>query len=303
MRLIDHRFLVVVGKGGVGRTTCTLALALALARHGRRVLVAELGGTDHLVQAAGGQGASYAPRQLAPGVDAMSLTPMDCLDDFGRRKLRVSRVVSLVLRSRVVQAFIDSVPGLHDLLQLGKLENLLNEPLPSDPKYDICILDAPATGHGATLLAAARSMREMTRAGPFAELARIIEDFLHGPGCGMVPVTLLEDLPVQETTELLRTLEQDGLRIAAVLANRRASSRLPESPSWLDVRPLLAGQIAPELVRLADDALAIQARQQSSLARLQSAAAQRPLAVLPDIGSPPIVDALASALASLMEEP
>ena len=301
MRLLEHRLLVVVGKGGVGRTTCALALALSAAELGKRVLVAELGGTDHLTRALGVEGPSYAPRTVAPGVDVMSLDAMHCLSDFGRRKLRLNRLVSLVLRSRIVKSFIDAVPGLHDLLQLGKIENLLNEPTAEDTKYDLCVLDAPATGHGVTLLVGARSMREMTRVGPFSDLARVIETFLSGPDCGIVPVTLLEGLPVQETCELIAVLESNDLKVTAILANRQPADRLPDTPTWPEVRAAVGTRLPAALLALADDAAAARAQHEASLASLRAAVPQTPTWVLPEVSSPTPALPLAKALVAFME--
>jgi anion-transporting ArsA/GET3 family ATPase len=301
VRLLEHRLLVVVGKGGVGRTTCALALALSAAKLGQRVLVAELGGTDHLTRALGAEGSSYAPQTVAPGVDVMSLDAMDCLNDFGRRKLRLNRIVSLVLRSRIVKSFVDAVPGLHDLLQLGKLENLLNEPAAEDTKYDLCVLDAPATGHGVTLLVGARSMREMTRVGPFSDLARVIETFLAGPDCGIVPVTLLEDLPVQETRELIAMLEANDLTVAAVMANRQPADRLPDTPTWPEVRAAVGAQLPAAVLALADDAAAARAQHQNSLSDLRSAVPQTPIWVLPEVVSQTPARPIAEALVAIME--
>jgi anion-transporting ArsA/GET3 family ATPase len=300
VNLLDHRLIVVVGKGGVGRTTCSAALGLAAARLGKRVLLVELGGTDHLTRALGVPPTGFTPRRVAEGVDAMSLTALDCLDDFGSRKLRLSRVVALVLRSRVIQAFIDAIPGLHDLLQLGKIENLLMEPMLSDEHYDLCVLDAPATGHGLTLLAAAGSMREMTRVGPFADLAGVIETFLSGPQCAVVPVTVLEELPVQETAEMLAALQLEGFTCAALVANRVPAPSLPARPAWHELRPRLEGAVPAALLAMADAEHAAAQRRASALERLGATSAA-PVWALPNSDTPVPARALADALVPLLE--
>ena len=229
--------LIVAGKGGVGRTTVSAALGLAAAATGKRVAIVELSGMANLPPLFGLTGRSFSPRTVAPNVDLLSMTSAECLDDFGQRKLRLTALVSLVMRSRVVRAFLDAVPGLNDLLQLGKLENMLSEPLPGDPVYDVMVLDAPATGHGLTLLAAARSMREMTRVGPFADLARIIEVFLADRDkAGLVLVTLPESLPVSESLEMRSALTRDGTDLDAVIVNRVAAAPLPAPPTWGQAR-------------------------------------------------------------------
>ncbi len=250
--LFKRRMIVVTGKGGVGRTTVSAALGLAAGKAGKRVAIVELSGMANLAPIFGLRGRSYAAREVAKNVDILSMTALECLDDFGIRKLRLTALVRMVMRSRVVQAFLDAVPGLHDLLQLGKLENMLLEPLPDDTIYDLMVLDAPATGHGLTLLSAARSMREMTRVGPFAELARGIEVFLANREISaLILVTLPEALPVNESLELRAALQQDGADLEAIVVNMVEPSPLPEDPPWEEAEESLASD-DPELQALVE---------------------------------------------------
>lgn len=229
--LLSHRLVVVTGKGGVGRTTATAALGLTAARAGRRTAVVELSGQSSLSRALGLRDGVYEPRRVVPGLDVMSLSATACLADFGTRKLRISALARWFFESRAMTGFVEAVPGLHDLVQLGKLENMLNEPGPGDPVYDLVILDAPATGHGLSLLAAARSMREMTGVGPFHDLAAIIEALLEDPvATGTALVTLPEALPVNEGLQLVRALADEHTPPSHVLVNQ-------VSPAWPDHVP------------------------------------------------------------------
>ena len=252
-QLFQRRMIVVTGKGGVGRTTVAAALGLAAGRSGKRVAIVELSGMANLPPIFGLEGRSFAPRPVAQNVDILSVTAQECLDDFGMRKLHLTALVRMVMRSRVVQAFLDAVPGLHDLLQMGKLENMLSEPLDGDPIYDLMVLDAPATGHGLTLLAAAKSMREMTRVGPFAELARVIEDFLADRDkAGLILVTLPEALPVNESLEMRAALQRDGADLDAIIVNMVEPAPLPEAPTWEAAREALVNVDDSELHSLLD---------------------------------------------------
>jgi anion-transporting ArsA/GET3 family ATPase len=239
--LIGSRKLVILtGKGGVGRSTLAAALGLAVARSGRRACVVELAGLCAIPPLLGLQGRSYLPRTVAGRLDVRSLTPLECMQDFGNRKLGMGGVVRLVLRTRITSAFLEAVPGLQDLVQLGKIENMISEPRAGEPRYDVVILDGPATGHGLTLLSAARAMREMTRVGPFHDLAAIIERFLADSSVtAVVPVTLLEELPVHETLELAEGLDEERATLASVIANQVVDAPLP-SAGWPQVRAELA---------------------------------------------------------------
>jgi anion-transporting ArsA/GET3 family ATPase len=275
MSLFDRRLLVVQGKGGVGRTTLTAALGAAAARTGRRVCVVELSGLADLARRVGFAEPQYAPRRAAERLDLMSLSPTACMTDFGQRKLKIPAFSRMFFESRPMTGFVESVPGLHDLVQLGKVEDMLLHPLPGETRYDLVVLDAPATGHGLSLLAAARAMSQMTRVGPFFDLANTIEALLHDPKLtASVLVTLPEVLPVNEAMDLASTLVREGASIDALLVNQLVAASLPKQP---DVPTLLDGLHrcdAPADVRKALRGLAIRAvevasRQQTALALLE----------------------------------
>lgn len=285
----ERRFILVMGKGGVGRSTVAAALGLAAARSGRKTCVAELYGQGRVASVLDLDGRAFLPRAVVPNLDTLSLTPAECLEDFARRKLKLDRFIRPLLNNRMVSSFIDAVPGLHDLLQLGKLENLLFEPLPLDPRYDVIIVDAPATGHGLTLLSAARTMTDMARMGPFHDLARVIEDLLSDPrNTAIVLVSLPEDLPVNETLELIAALEADRALLGGVVANGVRSPVIPPTPPWEDVLSVLAAATNPDvrvLAQLADPHVRQVEAQTAAIARLRAGlpVAIAPLALLPQI--------------------
>ena len=287
--ILDRRFVVVTGKGGVGRTTMAAALGVLAGRVGKRVAVVEMSGAREVAEVFGLQGRSYKPREAARGVETFSLTPRECLDDFGSRKLKLGMFAKRIVNNRVTRSFFEAVPGLHDLQQLGKIENLLNEPLRDDPKYDLIILDAPATGHGLTLLASATSMREMTRVGPFAELARIIETFLSDPAkTALVLTTLPEALPVLESLELMASLERDGAALAGVIVNQVREPALPAEPPWEKVRPALveAGGPFATIAALADREVHVREEQQRVLGELTAKLTEVPIFPTPRVRAP-----------------
>lgn len=240
--LLDRRLIVVLGKGGVGRTTLTAALGVAIARRGKRACVVELGEGSALAEKFGLNGRSYAFRRGMPGVDVWSLTARECLEEFAGRKLKLPPFARRVVRNRMVTTFIDAVPGMQDLLVLGRIENLVSEPDATDPKYDVLIVDAPATGHGLTLLQSARTMADITRAGPFHELAKGIELFLADRArTATVLATLPEELPVNEVIELAAALRAEGFDPGAVIANQVETAAIPDPPGAGRVLDVLAG--------------------------------------------------------------
>ncbi|MCB9694106.1 MAG: hypothetical protein H6736_20040 [Alphaproteobacteria bacterium] len=265
---MSHRLLFVLGKGGVGRTSVATALALRAGRAGKRALVVELNGIWDVGRRFGKQ-KSYEPLRIAEGVSWRSLTVGGCMEDFGRRKLKLGAMGARLMSSRPLRTFVEAVPGLPDLLQLGKIENLLNEPDPGDPVYDLVVVDAPATGHGLSLLAAPHSMSELTGSGPFHDLAANIAACLAHPDTGIVLATLAEELPFTETSELLDTLERSPMRVASVVVNRVVTAPLPDRSMWPAVRD--AQPETPDharLVALVESVDAVAREQEAVLQRI-----------------------------------
>lgn len=273
----NKRLLVVTGKGGVGRSVVTVALGIAAASAGRTTTTVEFDGLSSLAQLHGLRGRTFDPRAVTPSLDTMSLTVMECLGDFGRRVLKIGALVRVVFQNRIVRALVDGVPGIHDLLQLGKLRNLLAEPLPRDRKYDLAILDAPATGHGLTLLDSGLTMAELTRVGPLHEEANQIEAWLgNGALTGIVIVTLAERLPVQEALELLDNLGDKRSQVVAIVLNQtQLTTEDVVVTAALQTAVKAAGR--EDLVRLLSRERAVAARQEQAANILREGLAERGL--------------------------
>lgn len=304
--LLDHEIVVVHGKGGVGRTTVTAALGRAAARAGRRTCVVELSGQASLARACGFDQPAYAPREVEPGLWVRSLSPGACMSDFGQRKLRIGALARLFFESRLLRGFTEAVPGLHDVVQLGKVENMLREPLEGELVYDLVLLDAPATGHGLSLLASARAMARMTRVGPFYDLATIIEDFLGDPAVtANLLVTLPELLPVHEALELHGRLDALGTPVDVVVANRVTP---PLETGGLTPEALLAHlagwpRHGRALHRVAHGALARQRVEREALTALDAglADASAPRWSLPWLDAPRALEPMVAALRDALE--
>lgn len=279
----DQRLITVLGKGGVGRTTLVAALGLALAKRGRRVHVLEFYGGHELGRRLGLTEVSYEPTLVRPNLWHRTLSPEQCIADFAGRKLGGSGLLRRLLSAAPTRAFLEAVPGLPDLVQLGKVENLLNEPLAGELVADVVVVDGPATGHGLTLVGAPRAMREMARSGPFADLATLIESLLHGTEACVLPVSLLEEVPVQETTELVQQLRSMDLPLRALVANRALPPWTPDALAWPQVRRALQQAPTTEaLLALAEQEDTRQAEQQLRVARLGDLI-QGPLLTLPEL--------------------
>jgi anion-transporting ArsA/GET3 family ATPase len=218
--LTTQRLVVVTGKGGVGKTTVTAALARAAAEAGRRVLAVEVGrGPLGALLGAGELGG--APTRVAPGLAAATIEPEEALRDFVEGVLRFRMLARRLLESTSFQVLAAAAPGLPEFLVLHRLLGWVEARRLGRPVHDLILVDAPASGHSLPLLSAPRTLGALARLGPVAELLARIDRLLVDPAATLVcVVTTAEELAVRETVELHRELTQRlRLAVAPVIVN------------------------------------------------------------------------------------
>jgi len=306
--LHDLRLVVVSGKGGVGRTTVAAALARAAADAGKRVLIAESAPTDRLGRLYGKDPLGPTVATLAPNIDAVNMTPDSALLEYGVLTLRSELVARALLENRAMKGFLSAVPGLDAYALLGKAwwHTTERHSESGRPRYDLVILDGPASGHAALMLRIPGAILSAMPKGPLSRDARAIDELLHDPArAALLVVTLPEELPGREAGELVATARDD--------------LRLPLGPLVVNAVPsdeAAAAPLGPVLDRRTTDRddpalratlrLAAAARAHRRLADQTIAALRRdlrmpvlPLPRLPtvDVG-PPGIAALAARLAA-----
>jgi anion-transporting ArsA/GET3 family ATPase len=240
--------VIVTGKGGTGKTSVVAALALAAARAGRRVLVAETGLAEAVppLIAPGSAPVGYAGRELRPGLTALRIEPYEALAEYVGLQFGMRAMTDLVFRNAAFHQLMDASPGWRELITLGKVWHLRQQQGPDGrPLYDLVIVDAPATGHGITFLDVPRVVVSAIRAGPLRRHASWVEEMVRNPDeTLLLPVALAEELPARETAELVSRLREDvGVTVDRVVVNAVARSPLP--PEVPD--------LAERLERLPDD--------------------------------------------------
>ena len=206
-RLFERRFAIVSGKGGVGRSTVSLALGLAAARCGLRTCVVQLGARDWSASALGHAMQSYLPTQLDPRLPlyACKLTPPEALREYGQMKLRFRALHNLVFENDVMRKLVRMIPGMNEMLMLGKAWHMEAADRRPDgkPTWDLLVIDAPATGHGVSLLRLPQVICQAVPVGPMAEDARAMRGLLEDPlRTALHVVTLPQELPASEALEL-----------------------------------------------------------------------------------------------------
>ncbi len=209
------RVVIVAGKGGVGKTTVTAALATAAARTGMSVLIVEVEGKSGLAACFGQAPLTYEEAELRPGLRARTLTPDDALleylDDHGMR--RISRRLS---RSGALDVVATAVPGMRDILVLGKVKQLER-----GGTADLIVLDAPAAGHAVNFLVSARGLVDAVKVGPIQKQAADVVELLTDPArCQVLLVTLPEETPVNELIDTAYAVEdRAGVALGPIVVN------------------------------------------------------------------------------------
>jgi hypothetical protein len=217
----------VTGKGGVGKTAVAAAIGVAAARAGRRTIVAEVARRDDVHRALAGAEGGWAETPLGDGLWALSVDPQRAMEEYLGDQL--SRpLADLLATSRLFSYLAAATPGMRELLTVGKLWELAQDErrTPGAERYDLVIVDAPATGHGLALLDAPRTFGEVAAAGPVARQARIIDGTLRDRALtGVVVVATPEEMPVNEVAFLEAEL---GDRIDLVVANALRPDRFSD---------------------------------------------------------------------------
>lgn len=234
MSLLSKQVVVVTGKGGTGKTTAAAALGAWAARQGKKCIVVECNGAQHIPPLFGRQSTGYAPLPLGPNLSTMSITAEEAIEDYVVQQIKVRSLYKLVFKNRIMGPFMDAVPGLHDSVHLGKVFDLIEQQRTNGAAtWDMVIVDAPATGHGLHMLQSTRSMMELTRMGPVYEGTKLVHDVLADTNRTAIVLTCLpEHLPVSETIELEASLRSTDYEVAAVLLNGLLSQPLPREDEW-----------------------------------------------------------------------
>lgn len=212
----------MTGKGGVGKSTLSAALALVAARAGKRVVVCEIEGPSAVAPLLGAARVTSGepPRPIGEGVHLAVLCPEEGIKSYLADKIHVPGIIDLVFKQPVVSRFFRAAPAFSEMGVLYAISRLLDEREGGRPKWDHVIVDLPASGHAVGMLEAPFVGKRIFVAGPVRALCESIEKILvdHELATCAV-VTLPEELPVNEALELSDKLRQRGLRVEAVLAN------------------------------------------------------------------------------------
>ena len=288
----SRRFVVITGKGGVGKTTVAAALGVALASQGKRVLIAMCGAHERLSAMLRTPPIGHELSEIRERLWATQIAPARAMREYGELVIKVRPVTRLVFENQYTQGFFRAVPGLYEWAMLGKAWfHSTEERDDGSPRFDTVIFDAPSTGHALHMLRIPQVIVAVSPPGVLRRDAeRAWQSFRDPSRTGVVVVTWPADMVVTETIELVNALRADlELPIVRLVINGTLPILFsaPEREALLRQSDLLQLGLHGDVPSPGDMALAAAARrasreqlQERSLERL-SGALDVPCSLLP----------------------
>ena len=272
-----QRLLIVSGKGGVGKSTVAVALALCEASAGHRTLLVTADSRDSH-HAVFDRPVTYVPQQVAPNLALARLDAIDALVDYVKARVPLGFMYEPLLRGGALRDFVGAVPGFDELMCLGRVYNLIEE-----SGYDRIVFDAPATGHIRQWLEVPEAVRRAVGAGPLHHVATRIKALLFDSArTRLVPVTLPEELPVTEATELCAFARANGMAAGPLVVNQCSVPEFSDREVAILSRLADAGPVSVEL------SLTIQQVKQMAARHAAEVAALAPLLASVNIIGQPV---------------
>lgn len=250
--LLSKRLVVLSGKGGVGKSVVGAALALAARERGKRVLLVEVEAAHEAARYLGGKPSGGGVQEVLPGLFTLNLAPKQAMEEYVRSTVKVDLLARRVLDSPLYHRFFEAAPGLPELITLGKVMILEAETTGwrARPRWDLIVLDAPATGHGLAFLKVPLAASRAVPVGPVGHNARRILALLRDPQrTALGVVAIPEEMAIVEGLEFHRLAgEELGITPRAVILNGCHERRFTE-PQEATVLRLAArgpaGALAP----------------------------------------------------------
>ena len=240
--LLKLRLLFVTGKGGIGKTMVTAGLGQYAASKGLRVLLVESGTRDQLAPLFGIDRVGHNETQVAPGLSCINLNSWENFREYVTKYLKQKMLYDKVFSHKVVQSFLRTVPGLAEVMMLGRLFYTCE--LAPEPRYDLVIFDGYASGHFLSLMTTPDAVLAAGLGGPLVNETQNVKAFLRNrEKCGTVFVAVPEDLVVSESLDFIPQLvERSPSVMRAVLLNRLVQVANPVVPGAAATSDYMAGK-------------------------------------------------------------
>jgi anion-transporting ArsA/GET3 family ATPase len=270
---------IVTGKGGTGKTTVAAAMALAAAAGGKRVLLCEVEGRQQIAQLfdVAPLGYEELPIARASGggrVHALAIDPEAALLEYLKMYYRLGPAGRALDRFGIIDFATTIAPGVRDVLLTGKIyEAARRRVRPDGPfVYDQIVVDAPPTGRITKFLGVNEDVATLAKVGPIKNQSTSIMQMMRGPQTRVHVVTVLEEMPVQETIDGINELTTAGFRAGHVVVNLKRPELLsaPERLHEFDAGDLGAALARVGLVESAASSLLVEGLEYEARQELQA---------------------------------
>lgn len=311
--LLSKRLVILSGKGGVGKSVVGAALALAGVRRRKRVLLVEIDAPVEAARLLGEARAGQQETELRPGLLSVNLNPASVMDEYVRHVVKVERLAQRILESPVYRRFFSAAPGLRELMVLGKIMVLeeARDRWSRRPRYDLIVVDAPATGHGLSFLKVPVAASEAVPVGPVGRNARRVLALLRDAAkTALVIVAVPEEMAVVEAQWFHRlAVNEIGISPVALILNAAHERRFSQAEEARILR-LAASRTDGRLARDVGLANALDAARRHIRRRKLTSFYERrlrrlvplPLLSLPHMSDEPLSVAALEALAHRLDQ-
>lgn len=215
---------MITGKGGTGKSTVAAALALALAAGGRRTLLVEVENRQGIAQLFGTKPLPYEERTIARAagggeVRALAVDAEEALLEYLEMFYKLGAAGRALRRFGAIDFATTIAPGIRDVLLTGKVKEATTRTVKGKRAYDAVILDAPPTGRIGRFLNVTAETARLAKVGPIKTQSDNVAALLRSPITAVHVVTLLEEMPVQETIDAIAELEKLRIPVGNVIVN------------------------------------------------------------------------------------
>jgi anion-transporting ArsA/GET3 family ATPase len=233
--LLNKRLVFVTGKGGVGKSTISIALGLKAAAKGKRTIVCEIAGQETASRVFRRAEVGFHEVQVSDNLWAISIDPDESLREYLLLQLKVRAMRDMLVRSKIFNYLAAATPGLKELVTIGKIWELAQpqRKVKKAREYDLVIVDAPATGHGVGFLQTPRTFAGIARVGPIHAQAEELDRYITDHATtGVAIVSIPEEMPVNESASLEDQLTNDvGISVDRVYMNALYPERFSKDDS------------------------------------------------------------------------
>lgn len=229
--IFNRQFLIVVGKGGTGKSAVAATLALEAQRRGKKTLLALCNAKERLSRWFDTPPITTSISKIDSKISAVNMTPQEALAEYGRMVLKSETVYRAVMGNAVSQAVLRGTPGIEAWSMLGKAYfHSVKDLDHGQPRFDLVILDAPATGHALEMFRVPRVLLDVAPRGILRREAEgAVDLFTDQRRTNTVLVSLPEEMPMVESFELRDKLKELDIETSLVAINQCVAPLFPDN--------------------------------------------------------------------------